>query len=240
MDFLSFDIVVSDNIVSDYPVLRGEIFAKLSFQETLKLARCYLSLLQTGPRSYFLKLVSSCYFFPRTDDGRICWKFQIPPGKGKTIAMFVLFKFQTYSIFCLTKFPRNIYIQKRAEPPESEKPNGPSIEGERGKVQNLNSMKWLLDRAALARPGNDEKEETLASDRLGAAPTRAREEEGCVCLRELWDDFYLHLNRDGLRKGLGGSEVIQVRWCRVSRGRLNGQGAWSRCCSAPTFFLTAN
>ena len=78
MDFLSSNIV-SDNIVSDYPVLRGEIFAKLSFQPTLKLARCYLSLLQTGPRSYFLKLVSSCYFFPRTDDGRICWKFQIPP-----------------------------------------------------------------------------------------------------------------------------------------------------------------
>ena len=128
MDFLSFDIVVSDNIVSDYPVLRGEIFAKLSCQPTLKLARWYLSLLQTGPRSYFLKLVSSCYFFPRTDDGRICWKFQIPPGKGKTIAMFVLFKFQTYSIVCLTKFPRNIYIHKRAEPPESEKPNGPSIE----------------------------------------------------------------------------------------------------------------
>ena len=78
MDFLSSNIV-SDNIVSDYPVLRGGIFAKLSFQPTLKLARCYLSLLQTGPRSYFLKLVSSCYFFPRTDDGRICWKFQISP-----------------------------------------------------------------------------------------------------------------------------------------------------------------
>ena len=107
--------------------------------------------------------------------------FKSPLAKAKTIAMFVLFKFQTYSIFCLTKFPRNIYIQKRAEPPESEKPNGPSIEGERGKVQNLNSMKWLLDRAALARPGNDGKEETLASDRLSAAPTRAREEEG-LCL----------------------------------------------------------
>ena len=90
--------------------------------------------------------------------------------------MFVLFKFQTYSIFCLTKFPRNIYIQKRAEPPESEKPNGSSIARERGKVQNLN-----LDRAALARSGNDEKEEMLASDRLSAAPTRAREEEG-LCL----------------------------------------------------------
>ena len=104
-----------------------------------------------------------------------------PLAKAKTIAMFVLLKFQTYSIFCLTKFPRNIYIQKRAEPPESEKPNGSSIARERGKVQNLNSMKWLLDRAALARSGNDEKEETLASDRLSAAPTRAREEEG-LCL----------------------------------------------------------
>ena len=52
----------------------------------------------------------------------------LPLAKAKTIAMFVSFKFQTYSIFCLTKFPRRIYIQKRAEPPESEKPNGPSIE----------------------------------------------------------------------------------------------------------------
>ena len=181
MDFLSSDIV-SDNIVSDYTVLRIEMFAKLSQSLfSTDIETCYFSLLQKWPRSFYLKLVSSCYFFPRTDDGRICWKFQIPPGKGKTIAMFVLFKFQTYSIFCLTKFPRNIYIQKRAEPPESEKPNGSSIARERGKVQNLNSMKWLLDRAALARPGNDEKEEMLASDRQSAAPTRAREEEG-LCL----------------------------------------------------------
>ena len=104
-----------------------------------------------------------------------------PLAKAKTIAMFVLLKFQTYSIFCLTKFPRRIYSQKHAEPPESEKPNGSSIARERGKVQNLNSMKWLLDRAALARSGNDEKEETLASNCLSAAPTRAREEEG-LCL----------------------------------------------------------
>ena len=80
MDFLS-SIIVSNNIVSDYPVLRSQIFAKLS--QSLFLTdietRCYFSLLQTGPRSSFLKLVSSCYFFPRTDDGRICWKFQISP-----------------------------------------------------------------------------------------------------------------------------------------------------------------
>ena len=79
MDFLSSDIV-SDNIVSDYTVLRIEMFAKLSQSLfSTDIETCYFSLLQKWPRSFYLKLVSSCYFFPRTDDGRICWKFQIPP-----------------------------------------------------------------------------------------------------------------------------------------------------------------
>ena len=134
MDFLSSN-VVSDNIVSDYPVLRDEIFAKLS--------RLFSTDIETCPLLF--SLLQTCVFllFLSKDRRRThLLKVSNPPlAKAKTIAMFVLFKSQTYSIFCLTKFPRRIYIQKRAEPPESEKPNGSSIARERGKVQNLNSMK---------------------------------------------------------------------------------------------------
>ena len=135
MDFLSSNIV-SDNIVSDYPVLRSEMFAKLS-------QSLFSTDIETCPLLFFtfanlcLPVIS---FQGQTTDAFV-ESFKSPPGKGKKPAMFVLFKFQTYSIFCLTKFPRRIYIQKRAEPPESEKPNGSSIARERGKVQNLNSMK---------------------------------------------------------------------------------------------------
>ena len=135
MDFLSSDIV-SDNIVSDYPVLRSEMFAKLSQSLfSTDIETCLLLFFTFA--NLCLPVIS---FQGQTTDAFV-ESFKSPPGKGKTIAMFVLFKLQTYSIFCLTKFSRRIYIQKRAEPPESEKPNGSWIARERGKVQNLNSMK---------------------------------------------------------------------------------------------------
>ena len=137
MDFLSSDIV-SDNIVSDYPVLRkSEMFAKLSLS-------LFSTDIETCPLLFFTFSKLTEKFFSKTcvfllflsKDRRRTHLLKVsnlPLAKAKTIAMFVLFKFQTYSIFCLTKFPRNIYIQKRAEPPESEKPNGSSIARESAK-----------------------------------------------------------------------------------------------------------
>ena len=139
MDFLSSDIV------SDYTVLRSEIFAKLSqslFSTAIETCPCYFSLFSKLTEKFLSKTCVFLLFLSKDRRRTHLLKVSNPPlAKAKTIAMFVLFKFQTYSIFCLTKFPRRIYIQKRAEPPESEKPNGSSIASERGKVQNLNSMK---------------------------------------------------------------------------------------------------
>ena len=166
MDFLSSNIV-SDNIVSDYPVLRGEIFAKLSCQQTLKLARCYLSLLQTGPRSYFLKLVSSCYFFPRTDDGRICWKFQISPWQR-----------QNHCYVCFAQVP-NIFNLL------SYKISQKHLHSEARRASRKWEAKWTVDRRGKRESAKSKfNEVTSWSCSFGSA--RKRWKRGNVGVRPSW------------------------------------------------------
>ena len=77
MDFLSSNIV-SDNIVSDYPVLRSEMFAKLSLS-------LFSTDIETCPLLFFtfanlcLPVIS---FQGQTTDAFV-ESFKSPPGKGK-------------------------------------------------------------------------------------------------------------------------------------------------------------